>query len=359
MGGGGWGSPYGQGFGGGSSFSAASARSSAAGLRGLQGASPFGPVARQPMGLNDFRGGNGWANGRANSWGQQQGLANGWGQQGANWGQGRGGGIANTPYRRYDRSYLAGLVPSAPPRVSGRAGPLSQDALRYSQTFASADAQAAAQSMIGASSSDAVAQGIVDAASRSSNRDAIADAMASAAAMNRGATANVLTRSANYALLRGQTTPFVDACSDAFLASRRQGSIKHFGLAMADALQQGGTYGQYTYGQAIAKAVAQGSDGQAAVAEATAEVFCQGGSYANAWSSAFAIALNQDQNGCLVLSKARALAVSSCGGGAFNSYADSDSTSKVLGFCGLMPPGTVPGFSFNSNDSGSNTWGGK
>lgn len=64
----------------------------------------------------------------------------------------------------------------------------------------------------------------------------------------------------------------------------------------------------------------------------------------------------QDQNGCLVLSQARAIASASCGGGAFNSYADSDSTSKVLGFCGLLPPGVFPGFNYNTGNSGSNSW---
>lgn len=316
------------------------------------------------MKFNDYKGRNNhdddWPNGSGDhddGWGSNGGQQRG-PQQGSSWGQ---GGIG-TPYRLHDRSYLAGLVPPAPPRPSARPGPLSQDAQRYSKTFSGADARAAAAALIrgGASSaSDAVAEGIVDAAARSGAGAAtLANAMASAAVANRGATAGVLARGAGYAHARGQDAQFADACSSALLASRRQGSVRSFGLAMADAVQQGGEIGRYTYGQAIAKAVSQGSDGQQAVAEATAEVFCQGGSYANAWASAFAVALYQDENGCLALSKAQALAVASCGGGAFKSYSSSDATSKVLGFCGLAT-GAVPGFSFNSGSSGSDTWDGK
>jgi hypothetical protein len=177
--------------------------------------------------------------------------------------------------------------------------------------------------------------------------------------MNRGATARVMAQSANYALMRGQSQAFADAAADAFVASKRRGAIKNYGLAVADAVASGGDYGKYTYGEAIAKAVASGGDGQAAVAEATAEVFCAGDSMASAWSSAFAVALNRDQNGCLVLSQARAIATASCGGGAFNSFADSDAKSTVLGFCGLFPDGAAPEFSFSGSNGGSNSWGGK
>jgi hypothetical protein len=65
------------------------------------------------------------------------------------------------------------------------------------------------------------------------------------------------------------------------------------------------------------------------------------------------VALNPDENGCLVLNRARALAMSSCGGGAFNSYSDADATSVVLGFCGLGGPT----FNYSSTDAGGNSWG--
>jgi hypothetical protein len=177
-------------------------------------------------------------------------------------------------------------------------------------------------------------EAIVDTAARGRG-SSIATAFASAASLNRGRTADLLSQSASVALARGQVDPFARATASAFTDARRRGSLRNFGLAVADAVSRGGQNGQYAYGKALATAIAGGGDGQQAVAEATAEVFCSGSnSYASAWSSAFAIALNQDQNGCLVLSKARALASASCGGGAFNSFADSEATSKVLGFCG-------------------------
>lgn len=66
----------------------------------------------------------------------------------------------------------------------------------------------------------------------------------------------------------------------------------------------------------------------------------------------------QDENGCLVLKNARAMASASCGGGAFNSFSDSDATTKVLGFCGLLPPGFFDGFNYSGGDSGSTSWDG-
>lgn len=289
-----------------------------------------------------------------------RGLTGGRGRRG--WRQGGQGAQGGNPYRRYDRTYLNGLVPNSPPRWSGGAArPIGGDALRFSQSFggASADGSTLGRDMVrGRWRSDVAAEAIVDAAA-SGRGDTVGDAMASAAALDRSATAQVFARSANFAMMRGQTGAFADATADAFVESRRRGSIKNFGLAMADAVNTGGQYGQYTYGQGIAKALAQGGDGQQAVAEATAEVFCNGNDYASAWSSAFAVALSEDENGCLVLSRARAMALASCGGGAFNSYSDSDATSQVLGFCGLFPPGAGPDFSFSTGDSGSNTWNGR
>jgi len=345
---------------------------SAASKNGAQSADQWGnPYRPNPYvgGGNNMYGGGGGYNRpsysmRGNGNGNGLGLGRRGGPPGQQWGGGggygagtRAAGVSRAAWRRYDRQYLTPLVDYGVPRPSGYAGPIGQDALRYSNSLASADARASAQSMVGGRT-EVIAEGIVDAASRG-RRGRISDAFASAAALNRGATASVMARSANLALLRGQSGAFADATADAFVASRKRGTVKNFGLAMADAVSQGGDYGAYTYGQAIAKAVSAGGDGQAAVAEATAEVFCSGDSYASAWSSAFAVALNQDQNGCLVLSNARALATASCGGGAFNSYADSDATSRVLGFCGLFPPGAAPEFNFSSTDGGSNSFNGK
>ncbi|GBF89828.1 hypothetical protein Rsub_02532 [Raphidocelis subcapitata] len=273
---------------------------------------------------------------------------------------GDAGGPAVT--RPYDREVISGLAPSSPPKPSGPdPGPPSSEARQFANQIGSADAGSVAREMVDSSNAgrtSVVAQGIVDAAA-AGRRDRVGSAFADAAALNRGATAQVLTQSANYALARGQSAAFADAAADAFVASRRRGSVKNYGLAMADAINQGGDYGRYTYGQALARAIASGGDGQAAVAEATAEVFCQGNSYATAWSSAFAVALTQDQNGCLVLSQARAMAMASCGGGAFNSYSSSDASTRVLGFCGLLPPGVFPGFGYSGSNGGGQTWAGR
>jgi hypothetical protein len=297
--------------------------------------------------------GGGWNN----NWGgrnyYQQGPYQGYGPAAGGWNGGprswRGG-----RWRRGDRGALRGIMPTGlPPMGPVAARPFGPDATRFSDSIASADANAAARSMV-SQRSDIVAQGIVDAAARG-RRGRVADAFANAAALDRGATSRVLARSASEALAAGQTNAFADAAADAFVASRRRGSARPLGLAMADAVASGGSTGSALYGQAIAKAVAAGGEGQAAVAEATAEVFCAGGAPASAWSSAFAVALNQDENGCLVLNQARAMAMSSCGGGAFNSVADADATSIVLGFCGLGGPT----FSYSSTDAGSNNWGRK
>ncbi|KAI8473620.1 MAG: hypothetical protein J3K34DRAFT_410635 [Monoraphidium minutum] len=264
--------------------------------------------------------------------------------------------------RQYDPSYLSGIVPAARPYggFGGRPGPLGPDALRYSRNFASASASAVAQSMVGGGgNSYAMAEAIVDSAAQGRGAS-ISNAFASAAALNRGATAQVMARSASTAFSRGQVDPFAQAAAQSFAEARRRGSLRNYGLAMADACVQGGAQAYPVYGQALARAIAEGGDSQLAVAEATAEVFCSGSNdYASAWSSAFAVALSQDKNGCLVLSKARALATASCGGGAFNSYADSESTSKVLGFCGMFPPGGGPEFSLSNTQGGSNNWSGK
>jgi hypothetical protein len=58
----------------------------------------------------------------------------------------------------------------------------------------------------------------------------------------------------------------------------------------------------------MAQAIAQGGDSKAAVAEATAQAFCEGGSTAQSWAAAYAVTLSKDSNGCLVLNEAKALA---------------------------------------------------
>ncbi|KAF6257956.1 hypothetical protein COO60DRAFT_1521458 [Scenedesmus sp. NREL 46B-D3] len=145
--------------------------------------------------------------------------------------------------------------------------------------------------------------------------------------------------------------------SNAFVYARRNRYVPQFTTAVADAIATGGAPTRYAYGQAIATAIAQGGDSQAAVAEATASAFCAGGSTASAWSSAYAVALSQDSRGCLVLNQARAMARARCGPGAAEAVSRAQSTSTVLGFCGLFDfiPGLNMGWS--GGDAGSNAVG--
>lgn len=90
------------------------------------------------------------------------------------------------------------------------------------------------------------------------------------------------------------------------------------------------------YGVAFAEAVASGGEESDALAEATAIAFCTGGSTATAFAKAFDVALERDKNGCLVLTKVKALAVARCNNGYVRTYAEASVERKVLGFCGIL-----------------------
>jgi hypothetical protein len=85
----------------------------------------------------------------------------------------------------------------------------------------------------------------------------------------------------------------------------------------------------------MAKAAA--GNGGAAVAEATATVYCQGSnSQAEAWSESVAEAVRRDQRtGCLILDRAVARARAKCQDGVAKAAASSKTTSTLLGGCGL------------------------
>lgn len=87
---------------------------------------------------------------------------------------------------------------------------------------------------------------------------------------------------------------------------------------------------------AFAEAVASGGDDADALAEATAIAFCKGGSTATAFAKAYSEALSINKNGCLVLTKAKAIAVAQCKGGVFRAYAEASTEKKVLGICGIL-----------------------
>jgi hypothetical protein len=210
-----------------------------------------------------------------------------------------------------------------------------------SRNFGSrADANAVAQTIAqagGQAEATAAAEAVVEAA-RGGRATAVAEAYARAARFNRGGAARVMARSAAVAYERGE--PYVQSLAqstaEAFTAAKAAGTIGDFAGAMAQALTEGGEYGQAAFGQAIAKAMAT-TEGQAAVAEATASVFCGPNTYATAWAEAMSVALSRDARGCLVLNQAKAIAVARCNGGVFSAEAKAEATSRVLGFCGLRP----------------------
>jgi hypothetical protein len=103
--------------------------------------------------------------------------------------------------------------------------------------------------------------------------------------------------------------------------------------AIAEAILGGGVQSRFAFGSAIATAIADGGGNRAAVAEATATALCSGGSTAQAWAEAYAVAIEQDPQGCTVLREAYASAYARCGPGYAQSWANSEATSTVLGFC--------------------------
>lgn len=87
---------------------------------------------------------------------------------------------------------------------------------------------------------------------------------------------------------------------------------------------------------AFAQAIASGGEDSEALAAATAIAFCKGGGTATAFAKAYSEALSINQNGCLVLTKAKALAVAQCKGGVFRSYTEASVEKKVIGLCGIL-----------------------
>jgi hypothetical protein len=91
-----------------------------------------------------------------------------------------------------------------------------------------------------------------------------------------------------------------------------------------------------TYGAAFAEAIAAGGEDGEALAQATAIAFCQGGGSATAFARAFNVAISRNEQGCVVLTKARALASAQCRNGVASSFAEASVESRTLGLCGLQ-----------------------
>jgi len=97
----------------------------------------------------------------------------------------------------------------------------------------------------------------------------------------------------------------------------------------------GGGESQFASAFAVASA---STDGQEALAEASAQAFCAGGETGVAFARAWSISISRDPLGCLTISKARARAIAVCGndpfggGGAFAS-ASAEASTRVIGRC--------------------------
>ncbi|KAF6257954.1 hypothetical protein COO60DRAFT_1521418 [Scenedesmus sp. NREL 46B-D3] len=352
--------------------------------RGLQ-QSPAGAAAKPTAGagwdsIRDGRGSGGNSNNRGwNAPQQQQQPTRGWPGSSSNGagsdrqsaqapGNGRGTSSWGNRGRNNqgDRASLGALTGSLGGyqgiqarriTATGTAGTLAQGLRRrgnaraaaqsLAQAYSSGQAEAAAQ---------AVAAAATDAPGGAADSAAVAEAVAEATVVAPKVAPALLAKSAGYAVQNGQTGRFANTMAGAFGAARRRRSMPQFTTAVASAIATGGAPTRYAYGQAIATAIAQGGDGQAAVAEATATAICAGGSTASAWASAYAVALSQDSRGCLVLNQAKAMAKAQCGNGASKAFSDAEATSTVLGFCGLLDllPGGI-GMGWAGGNSGSNS----
>lgn len=229
------------------------------------------------------------------------------------------------PYRNvlYLRPLVPGVTTSALARSMWQRG-----------NYASA-AQSLAQAWSSGQGDDA-AEALAYAAANADDRWAVGEAAAEAAWSQPSFGPWLLRRSAERAVDSGNVLGFAQSMANAFIFAAQRDYMPRFATAVADAISTGGAPARYAYGEAIATAIAAGDDGQAAVAEATAEAFCAGGATASSWASAYAVALEKDARGCLVLSQARAMAEVKCGASGAQAFSKAQTTSVLLGFCGLL-----------------------
>jgi len=270
-------------------------------------------------------------------------------------------------------SSLSGLTSGAVSRARAygrrqRYTPASAGAKSLASSLAAGNGNAAAQSLATATNQNptVAAEGIVaavaqsDATSQTGTGAATAssNAIAETIAQNPDSAGEVLAKGADLAVTKGYTDEYGNLMANTFGAAKRKNKVPQMTTAVTEAVSTGGENAQVAYGTAIAKAIAGGGDSKAAIAEATATAYCEGGATADSWSNAYAVAIAQDAKGCLVLNEAKALAQARCRGGQFTSDAQSEATSTVLGFCGLLPLG-YGGSSFTSGSSGSTAAAGK
>jgi len=331
------------------------------GLSG-QGRSQSQTISQGSGGLATQSSPNSWSNAPAGTWSQQV-KSGGWGVGNSN-NAGQGSGSNGNRQSLDTLTGGAGRYPSIQPQpiaVTGAASSLAQGikkrgnsrsaAQSLAQAYTNGQADAAAQAIASAATDIHAGTAVPEAL-------AVAETLAETTSFNPKAASGLLAKSAGFAVNKGQTNKFARTMAQAFGVAKQKKAVPAMTTAVADAIAQGGADARYAMGTAIAQAVAAGGDSQAAITEATANAFCAGGSIANSWASAYAVALSQDAKGCLVLNQAKALAQSACGSGAANSIARAEATSLVMGFCGLldMVPGGG-GMGWSGGSTGSSTAG--
>lgn len=216
--------------------------------------------------------------------------------------------------------------------VQGEAAVLKKD-------IQSGNIRNAAESLTNAYSGgrgDAAAKALAAAAAGGVGAAVVGKTLAETTKVRPNAAPWLLRRSADYAVNNGHVRGFSQAISQSFVWAKTQNFLPSFVPAIADAILNGGQATRYAFGSAIAVAVAEGGDNRAAVAEASAVAMCSGGSTAQAWAEAYAVAIEQDPQGCTVLKEAHAMAYARCGPGYAESWARTEATSTVLGYCGAF-----------------------
>lgn len=71
------------------------------------------------------------------------------------------------------------------------------------------------------------------------------------------------------------------------------------------------------------------------LAEALSIAFCIAGDSGRAFAEVCQVSLRRNRRGCVVLERARTLAVTRCRGGLFRTYSETTVVGEVLGGCGL------------------------
>lgn len=246
-----------------------------------------------------------------------------------------GAGLRHTPSRKLMQGDSLGLG------LDDSTGSLDDVGSKLKSFWGAGNNQAAASAMAtagarGAGKATAAAEASADAAA-SGAIGGLAETFASAAATSVAGTASVMAKAAAKSKSRGQAQweAFAKSQARAFAEADARGSLDAYAKAVAKAINEGGEPVMQTYGVAFAKAIASGGPEGQALAKATAIAFCEGGSMASAFAEAWSEALSRDKNGCLVLTKARAIAIARCTAAGAFSEAKTKITKKVLGQCKL------------------------